>query len=48
MPFAAIRGATALADEIQLEAHLASLLRLENIGLLLGAGASVWLRPSKK
>ena len=41
MPFAAIRGGTALADEIELEAHLASLLRLENIGLLLGAGASV-------
>ena len=41
MSFAAIRGATALADEIELEAHLASLLRLENIGLLLGAGASV-------
>ncbi|WP_438867315.1 SIR2 family anti-phage-associated protein [Pseudomonas sp. L1(2025)] len=41
MPFAAIRGATALTDEIELEAHLASLLRLENIGLLLGAGASV-------
>ncbi len=41
MPFAAIRGGTALADETELEAHLASLLRLENIGLLLGAGASV-------
>ena len=41
MPFAAIRGGTALADEKELEAHLASLLRLENIGLLLGAGASV-------
>lgn len=41
MPFAAIRGATALRDEMELEAHLASLLRLENIGLLLGAGASV-------
>lgn len=41
MPFVAIRGGTALADEIELEAHLASLLRLENIGLLLGAGASV-------
>lgn len=41
MSFVAIRGATALADETELEAHLASLLRLENIGLLLGAGASV-------
>jgi len=41
MSFVAIRGASALADEIELEAHLASLLRLENIGLLLGAGASV-------
>lgn len=41
MTFTAIRGGTALADETELEAHLASLLRLENIGLLLGAGASV-------
>lgn len=41
MPFAAIRGGTALADETELEAYLASLLRLENVGLLLGAGASV-------
>lgn len=41
MTFAAMRGGTALADEIELESHLASLLRLENIGLLLGAGASV-------
>lgn len=41
MAFAAIRGGTALVDETELEAHLASLLRLENIGLLLGAGASV-------
>ncbi|WP_064302114.1 SIR2 family anti-phage-associated protein [Pseudomonas putida] len=41
MPFAAIRGATALLDEMELQAHLASLLRLENVGLLLGAGASV-------
>ncbi|MDH0303332.1 MULTISPECIES: SIR2 family anti-phage-associated protein [unclassified Pseudomonas] len=41
MPFAAIRGGTALTDETELEAYLASLLRLENIGLLLGAGASV-------
>lgn len=41
MSFAAIRGGTALADETELEAHLASLLKLENIGLLLGVGASV-------
>lgn len=41
MPFVAVRGTTPLADEIELEAHLSSLLRLENIGLLLGAGASV-------
>lgn len=41
MPFAAIRGGTALEDQTELEAHLASLLRLENVGLLLGAGASV-------
>ena len=41
MPFAAIRGGTALSDETELEAYLASLLRLENVGLLLGAGASV-------
>lgn len=41
MTFTAIRGGTDLADETELEAHLASLLRLENIGLLLGAGASV-------
>jgi hypothetical protein len=41
MPFIAIRGASLLADEVELQAHLASLLRLENVGLLLGAGASV-------
>lgn len=41
MPFAAIRGGKALSDETELEAYLASLLRLENVGLLLGAGASV-------
>ena len=41
MPFAAIRGGSALEDQTELEAHLASLLRLENVGLLLGAGASV-------
>lgn len=31
---------TTLTDEISLQAHLATLLRLENIGLFLGAGAS--------
>lgn len=41
MPFVAIRGASRLTDELELQAHLASLLRLENVGLLLGAGASV-------
>jgi SIR2-like domain len=41
MGFVAIRGATALKDEVELRAHLATLLRLENAGLLLGAGASV-------
>ncbi|MCQ4266886.1 SIR2 family protein [Pseudomonas stutzeri] len=41
MPFVAIRGASPLTDELELQAHLASLLRLENVGLLLGAGASV-------
>lgn len=41
MAFVAVRGATALRDEIELRAHLATLLRLENVGLLLGAGASV-------
>lgn len=41
MPFIAVRGATPLKDEVELRAHLAALLRLENVGLLLGAGASV-------
>jgi hypothetical protein len=41
MPFVAVRGATPLKDEVELRAHLATLLRLENVGLLLGAGASV-------
>ena len=40
MPLVAYRGGAALADEIELKAHLASLLRLENIAALLGAGAS--------
>lgn len=41
MPFVGIRGAAPLKDEVELRAHLATLLRLENVGLLLGAGASV-------
>lgn len=41
MAISVIRGATVLNDVIELQAHLASILRLENIGLLLGAGASV-------
>jgi hypothetical protein len=41
MPIAIIRGATPVSDVVELQAHLAALLRLENIGLLLGAGASV-------
>lgn len=41
MAVLAIRGATTVSDEIELQAHLASLLRLENVGLLLAAGASV-------
>ncbi|HEY9210727.1 MAG TPA: SIR2 family anti-phage-associated protein [Methylotenera sp.] len=41
MPITVIRGATSLSDIVELQAHLAALLRLENIGLLLGAGASV-------
>lgn len=40
MSLIAIRGATVLTDETDLQAYLAALLRLENIGLLLGAGAS--------
>jgi hypothetical protein len=41
MTVVGIRGATTLSDEIELQAHIAALLRLENVGLLLGAGASV-------
>lgn len=41
MAILGIRGSTALTDEIELQAHLAALLRLENVALLLGAGASV-------
>jgi hypothetical protein len=41
MPICIIRGATPVNDTLELQAHLAALLRLENVGLLLGAGASV-------
>lgn len=41
MAFVGVRGATPLKDELELQAHLATLLRLENVGLLFGAGASV-------
>ncbi|USE78276.1 SIR2 family protein [Cupriavidus gilardii] len=41
MPIVGIRGATPLIDGVELQAQLATLLRLENVGLLLGAGASV-------
>lgn len=41
MAVVAYRGGTQLTDETALRAHLANLLRLENVGLLLGAGASV-------
>jgi hypothetical protein len=40
MPLVALRGPSAVDDEIEVRAHLATLLRLENVGLLLGAGAS--------
>lgn len=40
MPIVACRGATPITDEVELKAYLASVLRLENVGLLLGAGAS--------
>lgn len=41
MAIIGVRGATPIADEIELQSLLAALLRLENVGLLLGAGASV-------
>lgn len=40
MSIVAYRGGKQITDEIELQAYLASLLRLENVGLLLGAGAS--------
>ncbi len=41
MALIAQRGGVPLSDETELRVLLASLLRLENIGVLLGAGASV-------
>lgn len=41
MAIVGVRGATPLMDEVELQAQLATLLRLENVGLMLGAGASV-------
>jgi hypothetical protein len=41
MAFLGFRGDTPFKDELAFRAHLATLLRLENVGLLLGAGASV-------
>ncbi|WP_063839848.1 SIR2 family anti-phage-associated protein [Burkholderia pseudomallei] len=41
MAITAVRGTNPISDEIELQAHLATLLRLENVGLLLAAGASV-------
>ena len=40
MSLVGLRGMTPLTDEVALRAHLATLLRLENVGLFLGAGAS--------
>lgn len=40
MGITAYRGGKPITDELELQAYLASLLRLENVGLLLGAGAS--------
>ncbi|MBV6815933.1 SIR2 family anti-phage-associated protein [Xanthomonas campestris pv. passiflorae] len=40
MSIVAYRGGKQITDEIELQAYLASLLRLENVGLLLGSGAS--------
>lgn len=39
--FVAFRGGAQVSDETEVKAYLASVLRLENVGLLLGAGASV-------
>lgn len=40
MNFIAYRGGKKITNEVEFQAYLASMLRLENIGLLLGAGAS--------
>lgn len=40
MSIIAFRGGKQITSELELQAYLASLLRLENLGLLLGAGAS--------
>lgn len=40
MSIIALRGGKQIADEVEIQAYLASVLRLENVGLLLGAGAS--------
>ncbi len=40
MEIVAFRGGKKISEEAELRAYLASLLRLENVGLLLGAGAS--------
>jgi len=40
MSVIAYRGGKPISDEVEFQAYLASLLRLENVGLLLGAGAS--------
>ncbi|MBO9853564.1 SIR2 family anti-phage-associated protein [Xanthomonas phaseoli] len=40
MGIIAYRSGKPITDEVEIQAYLASLLRLENVGLLLGAGAS--------
>lgn len=40
MGIIALRGGKEITDELELQSYLASLIRLENVGLLLGAGAS--------
>jgi len=43
MALTAVRGGTEVSDDVELKAHLATLLRLENVAVFLGAGASVSL-----
>lgn len=43
MAVVAVRGGTAISDDVELKAHLATLLRLENVAVFLGAGASAAL-----